>query len=131
MRECWLCHRHEAGRSLPLGAVMWVNLPKPPSGRLSGSAFFHQTLMEFSSTYRSLATIQVGNPQSGDDGTWQQESLMLLETLRTRDPDELAEGFRRWELRFRQLGGGPFRGELKFLQLGRTQILRASGNRKL
>jgi hypothetical protein len=25
---------------------------------------------------------------------------MLVQTLRTRDPDELAEGFRRWELRF-------------------------------
>jgi AraC family ethanolamine operon transcriptional activator len=56
---------------------------------------------------------------------------MLLQTLRTRDPDELAEGFRRWELRFRQLGGGSFRGELKFLQLGGTQILCASGNRRL
>ena len=43
---------------------------------------------------------------------------MLLQTLSTRDPDELAEGFRRWELRFRQFGGGSFRGELKFLQLG-------------
>jgi hypothetical protein len=29
---------------------------------------------------------------------------MLLETLRTCDPDELAEGLRRWELPFRQLG---------------------------
>ena len=56
---------------------------------------------------------------------------MPLQTLRTRDPDELAEGFRRWELRFRQLGGGSFRGELEFLQLGATQIIRASGNRRL
>jgi AraC family ethanolamine operon transcriptional activator len=56
---------------------------------------------------------------------------VLLQTLRTRDPDELAEGFHRWDLRFRQLGGGPFRGELKVLQLGGTQILRASGNRRL
>jgi hypothetical protein len=56
---------------------------------------------------------------------------MLLQTLSTRDPDELAEGFRRWELRFRQLGGGPFRGELQFLRLGGNQILRASGNRRL
>ena len=56
---------------------------------------------------------------------------MPLQTLRTRDPDELAGGFRRWELRFRQLGGGSFRGELQFLQLGGTQILRASGNRRL
>src|SRR5262249_18738585 len=57
--------------------------------------------------------------------------LVLLQTLRTRAPDELAEGFRRWELRFRQCGGGPFRGELKFLQLGGIQILHASGNRRL
>jgi AraC family ethanolamine operon transcriptional activator len=56
---------------------------------------------------------------------------MLLQTLSTRDPDELAEGFRRWELRFRQLGGGPFRGQLQFLQLGGTQIFRASGNRRI
>jgi len=48
---------------------------------------------------------------------------VLLQTLRTRDFDELAEGFRRWDLRFRQLGGGPFRGELKFLQLGAVQLL--------
>jgi hypothetical protein len=33
---------------------------------------------------------------------------MLLQTLRTRDPDELAQGFRRWEHRFRQLGGEGF-----------------------
>src|SRR5215472_7926578 len=62
---------------------------------------------------------------------WQQEARVLLQTLRTRDPDELAEGFRGWELRLRQFGGGSFRGELKFLQLGRTQIIRASGNRRL
>jgi hypothetical protein len=31
---------------------------------------------------------------------------MLLHTLRTRDPDELAGGFRGWELRFQQLSGG-------------------------
>jgi AraC family ethanolamine operon transcriptional activator len=62
---------------------------------------------------------------------WQQETLMHLQTLRIRDPDELAEGFRPWELRFRQLGGGSVRGELKFLQVGRIQIVRASGNRRL
>ena len=61
---------------------------------------------------------------------WQQETLMHLR-LRIRDPDELAEGFRPWELRFRQLGGGSFRGQLRSLQLGRIQIVRASGNRRL
>jgi hypothetical protein len=75
--------------------------------------------------------MQVGKLQSGDEGTWQQETRMLLRTLRTRDPDVLAEGFLRWELRFRQLGGGSFRGELQFLQLGGTQVLRAAGNRRL
>jgi hypothetical protein len=62
---------------------------------------------------------------------WQQETLMLLQTLSTRDPDELAEGLRPWELRCKQLGGGSFRGELKRLQLGRIQIVRTSGNRRL
>jgi hypothetical protein len=52
---------------------------------------------------------------------------MVLQTLRTRDPDELAGGFRQWDLRFRQLGGGSFRGELQFLQLGKAQILRCRG----
>ena len=56
---------------------------------------------------------------------------MLLQTLRTRDPDELAAGFRRWDHRFRQFGGGSFRGELKLLQLGGVQVLRTSGNRRL
>jgi hypothetical protein len=54
---------------------------------------------------------QVGKPQSGGDGLWQPETLMLLQTLSTPEPDELAAGFRRWQLRFRQLGGGSFRGK--------------------
>src|SRR5262249_39074836 len=74
---------------------------------------------------------QVGKPQPGGDGLGHQETRMPLQTLSTRDPDELAAGFRRWELRFRQLGGGSFRGELKFLQLGGMQIFHASGNRRL
>jgi AraC family ethanolamine operon transcriptional activator len=61
----------------------------------------------------------------------QQEALVLLQTLRTRDPDELAEGFRLWNHRFRQLSGGPFRGGLALLQLERIQIFRASCNRRL
>jgi AraC family transcriptional regulator, ethanolamine operon transcriptional activator len=60
-----------------------------------------------------------------------QEGLMLLQALRTRDPDELAEGFPRWDLRARQLGGGPFRGGLEVLQLQGIQIVRASGDRRL
>jgi AraC family ethanolamine operon transcriptional activator len=54
-----------------------------------------------------------------------------LQTLRTRDFDELAGAFLRWDLGFRQLGGGSFRGELKLLQLGAIQILRVSCNRRL
>jgi hypothetical protein len=34
---------------------------------------------------------------------------MLLQTLSTRDFDELAGAFPRWDLRLRQLGRGPFR----------------------
>lgn len=33
---------------------------------------------------------------------------MLLQTLRTRDFDELAGAFRQWNLRFRQFGRVPF-----------------------
>jgi AraC family ethanolamine operon transcriptional activator len=56
---------------------------------------------------------------------------MLLQTLRTRDFDELAKGFHRWDHRFRQIGGGSFRGELKFLEFGGVQIVRVSCNRRL
>jgi AraC family ethanolamine operon transcriptional activator len=56
---------------------------------------------------------------------------MLLQTLSTRDFDELAAGLRRWELRFRQLGGGPFRGELRSLHLGGILIEWVSCNRRL
>jgi hypothetical protein len=34
--------------------------------------------------------------------------LVLLQTLSTRDFDELAQAFPQWDLRFRQLGRGPF-----------------------
>jgi hypothetical protein len=71
--------------------------------------------------YRGVGTIQVGKLQSGDEGTWPQETLMPLQRLRTADPDELAEGFRQWDLRFRQFGGGSFQGELAFLQAAVTE----------
>jgi AraC family ethanolamine operon transcriptional activator len=54
---------------------------------------------------------------------------VLLQTLSTRDFDELAEAFPRWDLRFRQLGRGPFRGRLHFLQLEGVQVFRLSVNR--
>jgi AraC family transcriptional regulator, ethanolamine operon transcriptional activator len=54
---------------------------------------------------------------------------VLLQTLRTRDFDELAGAFPRWDLRLRQLGRGAFRGELQYLQLGGVQVFRAAVNR--
>jgi AraC family ethanolamine operon transcriptional activator len=54
---------------------------------------------------------------------------MHLQTLNTRDFDELAEAFPGWDLRFRQLGRGPFRGRLQFLQLEGVQVFRLSVNR--
>jgi AraC family ethanolamine operon transcriptional activator len=57
--------------------------------------------------------------------------LMLLQTLSTRDFDELAGAFPRWDLRSRQLGRGPFRGHLQFLQLGGVQVFRAAVNRMI
>jgi len=56
---------------------------------------------------------------------------VLLETLSTCDFDELAKGFHRWDHRFRQIGGGSFRGELKELEFGGIQIVRVSCNRRL
>jgi AraC family ethanolamine operon transcriptional activator len=56
---------------------------------------------------------------------------MLLQTLRTRDFDELAGAFPQWDLRFRQFGRGPFRGHLQFLQLGGIQVFRVAVNRMI
>jgi hypothetical protein len=56
---------------------------------------------------------------------------MLLQTLRTRDFDELAGAVPRWNLRFRQLGRGPFRGVLQLLQLGGIQIFRVAVTRMM
>jgi hypothetical protein len=65
---------------------------------------------------------QVEKPQRSDDGKRQQgvsrRQLLLLQTLRTRDFDELAGAFPRWNLPFRQFGRGPFRAHFRFLQLG-------------
>jgi AraC family transcriptional regulator, ethanolamine operon transcriptional activator len=70
---------------------------------------------------RNLATRARGN----------RRRLVLLRTLSTRDFDELAQVFQRWDLRIRQLGCGPFRGQLKFLQLGGIQVFRAAVNRRV
>jgi AraC family ethanolamine operon transcriptional activator len=56
---------------------------------------------------------------------------MLLQTLSTRDFDELAQAFPQWDLRFRQLGRGPFQGQLQFLQLGGIQVFRLAVNRMM
>jgi AraC family ethanolamine operon transcriptional activator len=56
---------------------------------------------------------------------------MLLQTLRTRDFDELARAFPRWNLRFRQFGRGSFRGHFQVLQLGGIQIFRVAVNRMI
>jgi AraC family ethanolamine operon transcriptional activator len=70
---------------------------------------------------RNLATIESDN----------RRRLMLLQTLRTRDFDELAGAFPRWNLRFRQFGRGPYRGHAQFLQLGRIQVFRVAVNRMI
>src|SRR5262249_30879106 len=54
--------------------------------------------------------------------------LMLLQTLRTHDFDELAQAFPQWDLRFRQLGRGTFEGQLQFLHLGGIQVFRLPVN---
>src|SRR5262245_197766 len=41
----------------------------------------------------------------------------------------MAKGFPRWDLRFRQLGSGPLRGQLQLLELGGTQVFRVAVNR--
>ena len=56
---------------------------------------------------------------------------MLLQTLRTRDCDELAVAFPGWDLRFRQLGRGPFWGRLRLLQLQGVQVFRTAVNRMM
>ena len=56
---------------------------------------------------------------------------MFLQTLRTRDFDELAAAFPRWDLRFRQFGRGPFRGQLQFLQHEGTLIFQLAVNRMI
>jgi AraC family ethanolamine operon transcriptional activator len=54
-----------------------------------------------------------------------------VHTLRTQDFDELADALPRWELRCRQLGRGPFQGQLQVLQLGGIQVFRIAANRRL
>src|SRR5262249_46607799 len=69
------------------------------------------------------------NPTTPEPGT--RRRLVLLQTLTTQDFDELASALPRWDLRCRQLGRGPFRGQLQVLQLGRIQVFRIAANRML
>ncbi len=48
---------------------------------------------------------------------------LLHRRLDTCDFDELAHAFLGWEADFRQIGRGPFRGELDFAQTGGVQVL--------
>jgi AraC family ethanolamine operon transcriptional activator len=118
--------------ALARGEVMGAILPKPPSEKLSGEGFLVKCSSNLPRLFGAWVQSKSENCKlaTSDDWMWQQETLMLVR-LRTRDPDELAEGFRPWGLRFRQLGGGSFRGQLKLLRLGRIQVVRASGNRRL
>jgi hypothetical protein len=54
---------------------------------------------------------------------------MLLQTLRTGDFNELAGVVPSWDLRFRQFGHGPFRGQLRFLRRGGIQVFQFGVNR--
>jgi AraC family ethanolamine operon transcriptional activator len=54
-----------------------------------------------------------------------------VQTLRTQDFEELADALSRWDLRCRQLGRGPFRGQLQVLQLGGIQVFRVAVNRMI
>ena len=94
-----------AGRS---ASGRWPRASAPPTPAKSGSGTLPGELFLVKGFQRiwGVGTIQVGKLQNGGDGPCPPETLVLLQTLSTRDPDELAEGFRRWELRFRQLGGG-------------------------
>src|SRR5215469_5498376 len=69
----------------------------------------------------NLATIEPG----------QRTQLVQLHTLRTCDFDELADAFPWWDLRFRQLGRGPFRGQLQILQHEGLQVFQLAVNRMI
>jgi AraC family ethanolamine operon transcriptional activator len=56
---------------------------------------------------------------------------VLVQTLRTHDYDELADALPGWDLRCRQLGRGPFRGQLQVLQRGGIQVFRVAVNRMI
>src|SRR5262249_19147828 len=67
------------------------------------------------------------NPATIDRGN--RRRIVLLQTLETRDFDELALALPLRNLRFRQLGRGAFRGELQFLKLEGVEVFRVAFNR--
>ena len=91
--------------SLRFREVVWRVLFCSNSSRVSLQR------IQYKSENRNLATMKRDN----------RRRLVLLQTLRTRDFDQLAQAFPQWDLRFRQLGRGPFRGQLQFLQQGAIQ----------
>jgi AraC family ethanolamine operon transcriptional activator len=69
------------------------------------------------------------NPTTMAPGT--RRRRVVVHTLKTQDFDELADALPRWHLRCRQLGRGPFQGQLQLLQLGAIQVFRIAANRRL
>jgi hypothetical protein len=108
------------------GAKSWG---RPYWQRLQGSCRTRPFLLQLFQTISGSGTIKSENCNGAtierDNRRW----LMLLQTLRTRDCDELAVAFPGWDLRFRQLGRGPFWGRLRLLQLQGVQVFRLSVNR--
>src|SRR5262249_50375236 len=113
--------------SLPLGEVSWTIFPAAAAGGCLGRAVLPK-LFHASS---GRGTIKSGNcnPTTLEPGT--RRRLVLLQTFTTQDFDELADALPRWDLRCRQLGRGPFRGQFQVLQLGRIQVFRIAANRML
>jgi AraC family ethanolamine operon transcriptional activator len=54
-----------------------------------------------------------------------------LVRLQTRDFDQMAAAFQRWDHQFRQLSPGAFAGALSLVQLGPVQLLRVQTNRRI
>jgi hypothetical protein len=120
-----------ARRSLPLGEVMGAILPTPISGKLLGAVFSHSFLIKRFRVSGAWVQCKSENCKLVTRARGNRRRPVLLQTLSTRDFDELVQAFPRWGLRFRQLGRGPFRGHLQSLRLGGTQVFRAAVNRRM
>jgi AraC family ethanolamine operon transcriptional activator len=78
-----------------------------------------------------MGTIKSENCNLATIETGKRKQLVQLHTLRTRDFDELAEALPWWHLRFRQLGHGPFRGQLQVLQHEGLQVFQLAINQMI